>query len=79
MIVPSGDLACHRIRRARKAHPCDGWGYQRGHATIQPGDWYVETEWSERAGGYAMARACLACVPAAAAVILPPAGMVSAG
>lgn len=62
IIIPG--LGARRIRIARRAGPCAGWTHRRDHAVIKIGDRYWESEPDPyRAGGYAMQRCCMECVP----------------
>ena len=57
-------LGTRTIRTARKAGPCAGWTQKYGHAIIEAGDRYWESEPDPyTAGGYGMKRCCIACLP----------------
>ena len=78
-VVPSGAWEGCAIRRARIPFRCEYWrGISDDRAAsengrcpnrINIGDYYVEGEFSDKAGGYGHARYCLQCVPAAKAAV----------
>jgi hypothetical protein len=63
--VEGGWLDGFPIRRARKPHRCNYWhGLHNGgrcKTIIQPGDFYVEGEGNDEAGGFGNDRYCLPC------------------
>ncbi len=56
------NLGPRLVKTAKKAGLCSGWNNPAGHARIEVGDLFVETETDPaRAGGFAMQRVCLDC------------------
>jgi hypothetical protein len=72
--VQTGTWAGQPLRVARKPHRCDYWhGLERGKcaAIILPGDYYLQGEMNDSAGGWGYDRYCMECAGEEARQSLP--------
>lgn len=63
IIVQSGTWRGNPIRKARKPGKCEYWRGEAGRckAPIAAGDYYMQGEMNDAAGGYAADRYCMHC------------------
>lgn len=65
LMIESGWLEGHAVRRAAKEYQCEYWRGPEGRCThrILRGDYYVEGEMREGSNPFARERYCAHCIP----------------